>query len=145
MKHTAIIIISLLTLCSCGGKRQANVASEASADTIDAIVEESIDADGIICEALQAYLMGDESAVEFSDAAKEDLDESTWPEVQCSVDEYLYSPSEFNDLEVKKVGEGLYKYECVCPEHGDRYVDFCTIQASLSPENEVIIDHVTWD
>ena len=139
------ILVALLALCSCGGKSQVKVVSQVPADTVDAIAEVSVNADKIICEALQTYLMGDESAVEFSDAAKEDLNESTWPEVQCGVDEFLYSPSEFKDLEVKKVGEGLYKYECVCPEHGDRYVDFCTIQASLSSEDKVIIDHVTWD
>ena len=71
--------------------------------------------------------------------------ESSWPEVQCSVEGELDSPASFKDLVVKKVGSGLYKYEAVCPTHGDRFVDFTTISAYVARDGVVEIEGVKWD
>ena len=48
-------------------------------------------------------------------------------------------------LSVKKVGPGLYKYEAVCPDHGDRYVDCCTMSAHVARDGVVEIEGVKWD
>lgn len=39
----------------------------------------------------------------------------------------------------------MYKYSCVCPDHGDKYTDCCTIHATLGSDGIVRIEHVTWD
>ena len=101
--------------------------------------------DEIIQNAIRDFLQGDENAVQFTEEARQDISESTWPEVYCSVEGLLNSPAGFNDLTVKCVGPGLYKYECVCPDHGDKFEDFCTISVTLTPEGTVQINHVTWD
>ena len=46
---------------------------------------------------------------------------------------------------VKKVGPGLFKYEAVCPTHGDRFVDFTTISAYVARDGVVEIEGVKWD
>lgn len=101
--------------------------------------------DEIIQTAIAKYLRGDDKAVRFTEKAKQDLAEFTWPEVQCSVEGLLNSPAAFRDLVVKRVGKGQYKYECICPGHGDRFVDFTTISATIAADGVVEIQAVTWD
>ena len=101
--------------------------------------------DEVVQNAIRAFLLGDKNAVCFTERAKANLSESTWPEVCCSVEGMLDSPASFKDLTVKKVGQGLYKYECVCPDHGDRYIDCWIISAHVAQDGIVEIEAVTWD
>lgn len=150
MKDSLLFFIFLLLLSGCNNK--SNSIPPHSTDTaIELIVEESnpttnnIASDDIICTAIKNYLLGKSEAAILTPTARENLTESTWPEVQCSVDGELDSPKSFNALTVKKVGNGLYKYECVCPNHGDRFIDYCTIHATLSDDGVVRIERITWD
>ena len=59
------------------------------------------------------------------------------------VEGMLDSPASFKDLVVRKVGAGLYKYEAVCPDHGDKFVDFTTISAHVARDGVVEIERVT--
>lgn len=61
------------------------------------------------------------------------------------VEGMLDSPASFKDLVVRKVGAGLYKYEAVCPDHGDKFVDFTTISAHVAQDGVVEIEEVKWD
>jgi uncharacterized membrane protein YhaH (DUF805 family)/DNA-directed RNA polymerase subunit RPC12/RpoP len=99
----------------------------------------------IIKNAIKDYLQGDDDAVYFTESAKQDLKESTWPEAYCSVDDRLASPSEFDSITVSRIAPGLYKYSCICPEHYDKYLDSWTISACISSDNIVEINHVTPD
>jgi hypothetical protein len=101
--------------------------------------------DEIVQNAIRAFLLGDKDAVRFTERAQKDLVESSWPEVQCSVEGELDSPASFKDLTVKKVGPGLFKYEAVCPTHGDKFVDFTTISAYVARDGVVEIEGVKWD
>lgn len=107
--------------------------------------KKSVEGDEVIQNAIRDYLMGNEDAVRFTKRARQSLYESTWPEVQCSVEGDLAFPSDFKDLTVKSVGAGLYKYECICPDHGDRYTDCCTISAYIAHDGVVEIEDVKWD
>ncbi len=150
---TLIIGLFLLTGCAQQSKRATGEPTTAAETTAapsgaahsDAPLTSGHDSDEAICNAIALFLKGSNEAVRFSEAAQKDLFESSWPEVQCSVEGLLDSPSSFKDLVVKKVGPGKFKYECVCPDHGDRFVDGCTIAASVAPDGKVTIEHVTWD
>ena len=153
MKQTLLLISALFLLSGCGSKTAKPVASDESvAAPIDTIVSEvatdtpepSSD-DEIVQNAILNFLKGDKDAVRFTERAKRDLVESSWPEVQCSVEGELDSPASFKDLTVRKVGSGLYKYEAVCPTHGDRFVDFTTISAYVARDGVVEIEGVKWD
>ena len=134
MKQYLLFLFVLTLLSGCGSK-----------DAKQALANKPVSNDQVIQEAILDFLMGDADAVRFTEKAKQDLAESTWPEVQCSVDGTLDSPSSFKNLTVKRVGPGLFKYECTCPEHDDRYVDCCTISASVASDGTIQIDAVTWD
>ena len=152
MKQTFILFSLLALLTACTGKtaKQATVTDGAeSVNTTDSVVAvtttEETTSDEVVCKAIADFLKGNDSAVRFTDHARQDLTESSWPEVQCSVDGNLDSPASFKDLTVRKVGSGLYKYEAVCPTHGDRFVDFTTISAYVARDGAVEIEEVTWD
>ena len=151
MKQTLLLISALFLLSGCGSKTAKPVANDESVAPVDTLVSDvSTDtsepsSDEIIQNAIRAFLLGDKNAVRFTERAQKDLYESTWPEVQCSVEGLLDSPASFKDLVVKKVGPGLYKYECTCPTHGDRYIDFTTISAYIAPDEVVVIDGVKWE
>lgn len=153
MNCKIILILGLVLTAGCGSKTSKPVATNDEPVTVaDSIVSDdaplgTIDlADNTsIQDAIAAFLKGDKSAVHITGTARQDLSESTWPEVQCSVEGVLDSPASFKDLVVKEVAPGRYKYECVCPIHGDRFVDCCTITASVGSDGKVQIDHVTWD
>ena len=152
MKQTLLLISALFLLSGCGSKTAKPVADDVSvAAPVDTIVSEvstdtpEPDSDEIVQNAILKFLKGDKDAVRFTERAKANLSESTWPEVQCSKEGMLDSPASFKDLIVKKVGPGLYKYECVCPDHGDRYVDFTTISAYVARDGVVEIERVKWD
>lgn len=115
------------------------------AGTDDVAVDAEPSSDEIVQDAIARFLKGDRTAVRFTERARRNLSESSWPEVQCSVEGTLDSPSSFKNLVVKKVGAGLYKYEAVCPDHGDRYIDFCTLSAYVARDGVVEIEEVTWD
>lgn len=106
---------------------------------------EEVDNDARICQALARFLLDKIGGAVLSESARNDLVESSWPEVQCSVEGTLDVPSSFKDLVVKKVGEGRYRYQCVCPDHGDVYVDCCVMEAHIEPDGRTVIDHVLWE
>ncbi len=151
MKQTLLLISALFLLSGCGSKTAKPVANDDSVASIDTLVSDvSTDtsepsSDEVVQNAIRAFLLGDKDAVRFTERAKRDLYESTWPEVQCSVEGELDSPASFKDLVVKKVGPGLYKYEAVCPTHGDRYIDCCSMSAHVAQDGVVEIDGVKWD
>ena len=155
MKQTLLLISALfLVLASCGSKTSHPQSSdEPVATTTDSVITADVtgdtssepSSDEIVQNAIRAFLLGDKDAVRFTERAKKDLYESSWPEVQCSVEGLLDSPASFKDLVVKKVGLGLYKYECTCPTHGDRYIDCCTMSAHVGRDGVVEIDGVKWD
>ena len=152
MKQTFILFSLLALLTACTGKtaKQATVTDNTeSVNTTDSVVAvtttEEPTTDEVICKAIADFLGGNDSAVRFTDHARQDLTESSWPEVQCSIDGNLDSPASFKELTVKKVGPGLYKYEAVCPDHGDRYTDCCTLSAYVARDGVVEIEAVTWD
>ena len=149
MKQTLLLISALFLLSGCGSKTAKPVANDESFAPVDTLVSEVTppdpSSDEIVQNAIRAFLLGDKDAVRFTERAKKDLYESTWPEVCCSVEGMLDSPASFKDLVVKKVGPGLYKYECVCPDHGDRFVDCCTMSAHVGRDGVVEIGRVQWD
>ena len=152
MKQTLLLISVLFLLSGCGSKTAKPVASDESVAPVDTLVSEvtgdtSSDpsSDEVVQNAIRDFLLGDKNAVRFTERAKRDLVESSWPEVQCSVEGELDSPANFKDLTVKKVGPGLYKYEAVCPTHGDKFVDFTTISAYVARDGVVEIGRVQWD
>ncbi len=148
MKRIITLIFGAFLIFGCTSKTNSNTAEVAVSDSIateTSVDTPELDTDNIICKAIADFLNGNKEAVHFTEAAKEDLYESNWPEVQCSVEGLLDSPASFKDLVVKKVGPGKYRYECVCPDHGDRYIDCCTISASIGTGGVVMIEHVVWD
>ena len=152
MKQILSLISVLILISGCGSKTAKRVANDESvAAPIDTVVSEVAtdspepSSDEIVQNAIAKFLKGDKDAVRFTKRAKANLSESTWPEVCCSVEGMLDSPANFKDLTVKKVGQGLYKYECVCPDHGDRYIDCWIISAHVAQDGIVEIEAVTWD
>ena len=152
MKQNILLLslLALLSACTSKTAKQATVTDgEESVNTTDSVVAvtttEEPTTDEVICKAIADFLGGNDSAVRFTDHARQDLTESSWPEVQCSVDGNLDSPASFKELTVKKVGPGLYKYEAVCPDHGDRYTDCCTLSAYVARDGVVEIERVKWD
>lgn len=151
MKQTIILISALIFLSGCGSKTAKPVANDESVATADTLVSDAStdtpepSSDEIVQNAILKFLKGDKDAVRFAERARQDLYESSWPEAQCSVEGLLDSPASFKDLVVKKVGPGLYKYECTCPTHGDRFVDFTTISAYIAPDEVVVIEGGKWD
>lgn len=150
MKFIALTLSSFLFFSSCGSKTKSPAIGDSN--DLYAAVEDTAeqssapaDEDRIIRTAIANYLRGSAGAAVLTAAARADLVESSWPEVYCSVEGMLDSPASFVDLTVRKVGEGRYKYECVCPDHGDRFVDCCTIHAVLGADGLVKIVHITWD
>jgi len=126
MKKSSLLITFLLALVS--------IATEAQTNT-----------DATVCTAIRNYLLGRPGAAILTAGAKQDITESTWPEVQCSVNGSLNSPKSFKNLTVKRVGVGKYRYSCVCPTHGDKFTDFCTISAAIGKDGKIYITHVIWD
>lgn len=159
MKSYCILLLStLLALSACGNKTnpsQTSLIEKISKEVVEQSAGEHeyaepiaaiLNDDDIICEAIKNFLLEKANAAILSNWAKTDLSESTWPEVQCSVEGGLGSPRSFNNLTVKAVSPGKYKYECVCPDHGDKFVDFCTIEAHIANDGKtVIIDRIKWD
>ena len=149
MKQNILLISALFLLSGCGSKTAKPVASDESVAPIDTFVSDvsppDPSSDEIVQNAIRAFLLGDKDAVRFTERAKKDLYESNWPEVQCSVEGELDSPASFKDLVVKKVAPGLFKYEAVCPTHGDKFVDFTTISAYVARDGVVEIEGVKWD
>jgi hypothetical protein len=151
MKQTLLLISALFLLSGCGSKTAKSVANDESVAPVDTLVSDvSTDSpepssDEVVQNAILKFLKGDKDAVRFTERAKKDLVESSWPEVQCSVEGLLDSPASFKDLVVKKVGPGLFKYEAVCPDHGDRYIDCCTMSAHVARDGVVEIEGVKWD
>ena len=149
MKQTILLISALFLLSGCGSKTAKPVANDESVAPVDTLVSDVTppdpSSDEIVQNAILKFLKGDKGAVRFTERAKRDLYESIWPEVCCSVEGMLDSPASFKDLVVKKVGPGLYKYECVCPTHDDRYIDCCTISAYIARDEVVVIEGVKWD
>lgn len=133
-------------LLSCASKAQKGTPfQEPTTETSTELSMNDGDTDTKIQTAIRDYLLGNSSAVRLTSTARNDLSESSWPEVQCSVTGNLDSPSGFKNLSVRKVGEGKYKFECTCPIHGDKFVDFTTISASIGTDGVVQIDRVIWD
>lgn len=149
MKHILLLISALFLLSGCGTKTAKPVASDESVAPVDTLVSDVTtpdpSSDEIVQNAIAKFLKGNKDAVRFTERARQDLVESSWPEVQCSVEGELDSPASFKDLTVKKVGPGLYKYECTCPTHGDKYIDCCTISAYIARDEVVVIEGVKWD
>ena len=151
MKQTLLLISALFLLSGCGSKTAKPVANDESVAPVDTLVSDVVtdtpepSSDEIVQNAILKFLKGDKDAVRFTERAQADLVESSWPEVQCSVEGELDSPASFKDLVVKKVGPGLFKYEAVCPTHGDRFVDFTTISAYVARDGVVEIEGVKWD
>ena len=152
MKQNILLLSLLALLTACTGKtaKQTPVTDGAeSVNTTDSVIvaptTEEPTSDEVVCKAIADFLGGNQEAVRFTDHARQDLTESSWPEVQCSIDGNLDSPVSFKDLTVRKVGPGLYKYEAVCPDHGDRYIDCCTLSAYVARDGVVEIEAVTWD
>lgn len=154
MKKKLLLISFLAILAGCGSKTSKPVLTKEAVPNDSEIsyteeppvydtTEPAID--DMVCNAIADFLKGDKSAIRFTEKARQDLVESTWPEVQCTVEGLLDSPASFRDLAVKPVGPGKYKFECVCPDHGDKYTDCCTISASVAPDGKVQIEAVTWD
>jgi len=151
MKQTLLLISALFLLSGCGSKTAKPVASDESVAPVDTLVSDVVtdtpepSSDEIVQNAILKFLKGDKGAVRFTERAQADLVESSWPEVCCSVEGMLDSPASFKDLTVKKVGPGLFKYEAVCPDHGDRFIDCCTMSAHVARDGVVEIDGVKWD
>jgi hypothetical protein len=154
MKQTILLISALFLLSGCGSKTgHPQNSDEPVTTTTDSVITTIVtddapsepSSDEVVQNAILKFLKGDKDAVRFTERAKKDLYESTWPEVQCSIEGLLDSPASFKDLTVKKVGPGLYKYEAVCPDHGDKFVDFTTISAYVARDGVVEIEGVKWD
>ena len=154
MKQQILLISVLILLVGCGSKPTNNTYTSDEPERLDSVItseistestEATLDDDEVVLNAIRDFLLGNTKAVRFTERAKQSLCESSWPEVQCSVDGNLDSPASFKDLTVKCVGAGLYKYECTCPDHGDHYIDCCTISAHIARDGVVEIEDVTWD
>jgi len=136
----------LLLLTGCTSKSGSQSSQPSTTDSIAAETPAAeLDTVTIISNAIADYLKGNQSACVMTEAAQKDLFESSWPEVQCSVEGTLDSPASFKDLSVTNIAPGKYKYECTCPDHGDKYTDCYTITASLAPDGTVQLDHVILD
>ena len=143
MKKTIFMFIATLAVLSaCNGQNKGNASANDEADA-----EVVKDTDSIICSALRNYILRQKADTAImTPTAEQDLVESSWPEAQCSETSDLYCPGyDGGDVTVNKIGEGLYKYEATCPDHGDTYTDCCTMHASLDSDGEVRLNHVTWD
>ena len=173
MKTSSILLALLLMLTACGNKSndtpQAMPAEDTTTETMEQTTTETVEQttpkpfssddeeytralaeapsdDDIIREGIKGFLLGKPDAAYLTDRAEADIAESSWPEVQCSVDGTLDSPRSFRNLKVKEVGPRKYKYECTCPKHGDKFVDYCTMEAYLERDGEtVFIYGITWD
>jgi len=155
MKQQILLISVLILLVGCGSKPANNTYTPDQPEILDSMITSEIstgpteatldDDDEVVLNAIRDFLLGNTEAIRFTERAKQSLSESTWPEVQCSVEGVLDSPASFKDLTVKCVGAGLYKYECTCPDHGDHYIDCCTISAHIARDGVVEIEDVTWD
>lgn len=88
------------------------------------------------CSAIRNFLLGKSDNVVLNN--EEDLLECSWPEAQCSVDGTLYSPIDARNLTVKDIGNGRYRFECECPEHGDKYIDSRIITANYSINGQAL-------
>lgn len=141
------MIITLFSSCTNNSSKAPNydVSEEKTESYQETKSSTTSNDDEIICEAIAAFLKGDKDACRFAPGLKNDLSETTWPEVYCQIEGDLESPASFKDLVVKVVGPGKYKYECVCPVHDMKFVDYTTISASLSSDGTVIIEDVQWD
>lgn len=155
---TVVVVLLVIWLVKpiegCGSKAPQQTENPDEPNLTDSVINDGITkeapettlvTDEVIQNAIRDYLMGNEDAVRFTERARQSLSESSWPEVQCRVEGYLDSPSSFKDLTVNSVGAGLYKYECICPDHGDRYIDCCTISAYIAHDGVVEIEDVKWD
>lgn len=154
MKQQILLVLVLILLVGCVSKTTKHSYTPDESDPTDSVItnemtaevpEVAVDGEEVVMNAMRDYLMGNKDAVRFTSRARQDLYESTWPEVQCSVEGMLDSPSSFKDLTVRCVGAGLYKFECTCPDHGDRYIDCCTISAYVARDGVVEIEEVKWD
>lgn len=101
--------------------------------------------DVVICTAIRNFLQQKPDAAVLTSGAERDLLESTWPEVFCEADCMLDSPKDWVDIKVWKDEDGRYRYSCVCPRHGETFVDCTTMEAHVSTDGRVYIDHVAWD
>ena len=154
MKQQILLISVLIFLVGCGSKPANNTYTSDESEHTDSVkpieiltelTGATLDDDEVVLNAIRDFLLGNKEAVRFTERARQSLYESTWPEVQCSVEGILDSPSSFKDLTVKRVGAGLYKYECTCPDHGDHFIDYCTISAYMARDGGVEIEEVRWD
>lgn len=157
-KNSHTILFFKLSACifmlsACGDKAvpsQISLTEKSSEEIIEQPASEnssaSLSDDDIVCEAIKNFLLGKPAAAVMSEQAKADLTESSWPEVYCSIEGVLDSPRFFKSLTVKQVAPGKYKYECICPDHGDKFVDFCTIEARITGDGKtVVIERIKWD
>lgn len=141
-----------------------NAKMEQANDSISKIQEEQRQqaiADSIakventICEELRKYIINQKSNVKLASSAKRDIEEYKWLEFQCPASvgmtpcphedtcSPLYSPDEGSSCKVTKVGENSYKFSVVCPcGCKQRITGECTIEAVLSSDGSVIIEHV---
>lgn len=146
MKRIILLSITVsAVLLSCSLKPHNSNPQDTMTETSTEVPANDVDTDAKIKSAIRNYLLGSKSAIRFTTAVKQDLMESSWPEVQCSVSGNLDAPSRFKNLTVRKVDGGKYKFECTCPIHGDKFVDYTTISASVAPDDVVQIDRVIWD
>ena len=99
----------------------------------------------VICTAIRNFLLKKHDAAVLTPSEERDLEESSWPEVFCETDGMLDSPKEWGDVKVWKEKKGHYRFSCVCPRHGETFVDCTTMEAHVSPDGKVYIDHVVWD
>lgn len=160
----SILIASFLMLSACGSKTppsQTTLSDDSNMEEVEQPtpkpsssdneqysedLSEPLGGDEAICTAIKNYILGKSGAAILSDRAKADLSESSWPEVQCSVEGELDSPRSFKNLTVRQVAPGKYKYECTCPDHGDKFVDFCTMEAHIANDGKtVVIERIKWD
>lgn len=100
--------------------------------------------DAAIKLAIRKFLINQPGGARLTERAKFDITQTTWPEVTCKVEEELDSPAGFVKLTVYRVAPGRYKYKCVCPRHGDVFVDYCTMSAYRDKRGQVWISHVSW-
>lgn len=159
MKPFHIFIFICLLLTSCSNDKKDGTASmssggqvEMDADSLDstseAFTEAKVpepDTEYIICNAISSFIRGNSHKVVLSSEARRDIENMKWPMVSCSEEGLRDSPSAFNNLLVKPVAPGKYRYECECPRHGDKFVDDCTISAFLKDDNTVVIERVQHD
>ena len=144
MKVSLLFVFFMLLLSGCNDK--SNSISPLSAETaIESTVEESnptaenIDPDDIICTAIKNYLLGKSEAAILTPTAREDLTESTWPEVQCSVDGVLDSPKSFNELTVKKDGNGNYKVSAQSAIFAPNYINMSASARIMAIDSLTIV------